>query len=76
VDSLGVSEPVIQEYGLGANQILVELPGIDDLDRVKNIIQSTARLSIHAVAGGPFPDEQAALSSAGGPAAIFLPTRC
>jgi preprotein translocase subunit SecD len=66
VDSLGVSEPVIQEYGLGANQILVELPGIDDLDRVKSIIQSTARLSIHAVVGGPFPDEQAALASVGG----------
>jgi preprotein translocase subunit SecD len=66
VDSLGVSEPVIQEYGLGANEILVELPGIDDLDRVKSIIQSTARLSIHAVVGGPFPDEQAALGSVGG----------
>jgi preprotein translocase subunit SecD len=66
VDTLGVSEPVIQEYGLGANQILVELPGIDDLDRVKSIIQSTARLSIHAVVGGPFPDEQAALASVGG----------
>ena len=66
VDTLGVSEPVIQEYGLGANQILVELPGIDDLDRVKSIIQSTARLEIHAVVGGPYPDEQAALASVGG----------
>jgi len=66
VDSLGVSEPVIQEYGLGKDQILVELPGIDDLDRVKSIIQDTARLSIHPVVGGPFPDEQAALASAGG----------
>ncbi len=66
VDSLGVSEPVIQEYGLGDNEILVELPGISDLDRVKEIIQSTARLEIHAVLGGPYPDEQAALSSVGG----------
>ena len=66
VDTLGVSEPVIQEYGLGANQILVELPGIDDLDRVKSIIQSTARLEIHAVVGGPYQDEQAALASVGG----------
>jgi len=66
VDSLGVSEPVIQEYGLGKDQILVELPGIDDLDRVKSIIQDTARLSIHPVVGGPFPDEQAALASVGG----------
>jgi len=27
VDVLGVSEPTIQQYGLGDNQILVELPG-------------------------------------------------
>jgi preprotein translocase subunit SecD len=66
VDTLGVSEPVIQEYNLGANQILVELPGISDLDRVKAIIQSTARLEIHAVEGGPFQDEAAALASVGG----------
>jgi preprotein translocase subunit SecD len=66
VDSLGVSEPLIQEYNLGANQILVELPGISDLDRVKSIIQSTARLEIHAVVGGPYPDESAALASVGG----------
>jgi preprotein translocase subunit SecD len=69
VDSLGVSEPVIQEYNLGADQILVELPGISDLDRVKNIIQSTARLEIHPVAGGPFPSEQAAQQSPGGTSA-------
>ncbi len=66
VDTLGVSEPVIQEYNLGANQILVELPGISDLDRVKTIIQSTARLEIHAVVGGPFQNEAAALASVGG----------
>ena len=66
VDTLGVSEPVIQEYNLGANQILVELPGISDLDRVKSIIQSTARLEIHPVVGGPYPSEQAALQTLGG----------
>jgi preprotein translocase subunit SecD len=66
VDSLGVSEPVIQEYGLGDNQILVELPGIDDLDRVKSIIQSTARLEIHAVVSGPFKDDTEALGSVNG----------
>jgi len=66
VDSLGVTEPVIQQYGLGDNQILVELPGIDDIDRVRSIITSTARLEIHAVVGGPYPDEQAALASVGG----------
>src|ERR1700733_2619161 len=54
VDALGVSEPLIQEYGLGANQILVELPGISDLEQVKKILSSTARLEIHAVDSGPF----------------------
>jgi preprotein translocase subunit SecD len=66
VDTLGVSEPVIQSYGLGDNQILVELPGIDDLDSVKRLIQDTARLEIHAVVGGPYKDEQEALASVGG----------
>jgi preprotein translocase subunit SecD len=66
VDTLGVSEPVIQEYNLGQNQILVELPGISDLAEVEKIIKSTARLEIHPVVGGPFPTEQAALQSVNG----------
>jgi preprotein translocase subunit SecD len=63
VDALGVSEPLIQEYGLGANQILIELPGVSDLEQVKTIIRSTARLEIHAVESSPFPTEEAALAS-------------
>jgi preprotein translocase subunit SecD len=68
VDSLGVSEPVIEQYGLGDNQILVELPGVTDLSRVENIIQSTAKLEIHAVVPGqgPWPDQQQALAALGG----------
>jgi preprotein translocase subunit SecD len=68
VDSLGVSEPMIAPYSLGANQLLVELPGVSDLDRVKAIIQSTARLEIHPVVGdgSGFADEQSALASVGG----------
>jgi preprotein translocase subunit SecD len=66
VDTLGVSEPVIQEYNLGSDQILVELPGVDDPGRVKDVIQSTARLEIHAVLGGPYTSEQDALQQLGG----------
>jgi preprotein translocase subunit SecD len=76
IDSLGVSEPTIQEHGLGQYQILVQLPGVDDPERVKGIIQSTAMLEIKQVLGGPFPSEQAALQDKGGilPAdAILLP---
>ena len=65
IDKLGVAEPVIQKYGLGDNQILVELPGVDDPARVEDVIQETAKLEIHAVDGSPagFDDETAALAS-------------
>jgi len=76
IDSLGVSEPTIQEHGLGQYQILVQLPGIDDPGRVKDIMQSTAMLEIKQVLGGPYPSEEAAMQEKGGvlPAdAILLP---
>src|SRR5664279_785949 len=57
VDTLGVSEPVIQEHGLGDYQILVQLPGVDDPQRVKDVMQSTAMLEIRQVYGGPYPTE-------------------
>ncbi|MGD0788549.1 MAG: protein translocase subunit SecD [Terracidiphilus sp.] len=66
VDALGVSEPQIQEYNLGANQILVDLPGVENESQIEAIIQGTNRLEIHAVAGGPYKDEQEAIASQGG----------
>jgi preprotein translocase subunit SecD len=78
IDALGVSEPVIQEHGLGQYQILVQLPGVDDPARVKSIIQSTAMLELKLSVGGPYPSEQAALQDKGGvmpPDAVLLPGR-
>ena len=66
IDALGVAEPTIQEHGRGAHEILVQLPGVDDPARVKNIMQSTAMLEIKLVHDGPFAGETAALSSRGG----------
>jgi preprotein translocase subunit SecD len=63
IDALGVSEPTIQEHGLGQYQILVQLPGVDDPARVKDIMQSTAMLEIKQSLGGPYPSEQAALQA-------------
>jgi preprotein translocase subunit SecD len=63
IDSLGVSEPTIQEHGLGQYQILVQLPGVDDPGRVKDIMQSTAMLEIKQVLSPPYPSEQAALQA-------------
>ena len=66
IDALGVSEPTIEEHGLGQYQILVQLPGVDDFGRVKDIMQSTAMLEIKQSLGGPYPSEQAALQEKGG----------
>jgi len=76
IDQLGVSEPVIQEHGLGQYQILVQLPGVDDPARVKEIMQSTAMLEIRQSLGGPYGSEQAALQDKGGvlpPDTILIP---
>jgi len=62
IDQLGVSEPIIQEHGLGQYQILVQLPGVDDPARVKEIMQSTAMLEIKQVLGGPYTSEQEAIT--------------
>jgi preprotein translocase subunit SecD len=78
IDQLGVSEPVIQEHGLGQYQILVQLPGVDDPARVKEIMQSTAMLQIRQSVGGPYTSEQEGLQEHGGvlpPDAVLLPGR-
>ena len=66
IDALGVSEPTIQEHGLGQYQILVQLPGVDDPGRVKEIMQNTAMLEIKQVMSGPYSSQQAALQDKGG----------
>jgi preprotein translocase subunit SecD len=49
VDQFGVAEPVIQRQGLEGDRIVVQLPGVDDPARVKEIIHSTAFLEIKPV---------------------------
>jgi preprotein translocase subunit SecD len=59
VNELGVAEPVIARHG-AADQIIVQLPGVTDVDRAKEIIRSTALLELKQVEQGPFSDEAAA----------------
>jgi len=69
VDQLGVAEPVIQEHGAASEyQILVQLPGVDDPGRVKDIIKSTALLELKIVeaGSGPFSSREVALSQFNG----------
>jgi preprotein translocase subunit SecD len=66
VDQFGVAEPVIQRQGLESDRILVQLPGVDDPARVKDLISSTAFLEFQEVVAGPAPDRQSLLASIGG----------
>ncbi len=44
VDSLGVREPVIQKQGMQGDRILIQLPGVEDITQVKDILQDPAVL--------------------------------
>ena len=43
IDKFGVTQPNIQRLG-SSGRILVELPGAKDVERIKNLLQSTAQL--------------------------------
>lgn len=64
VNALGVAEPLIQRQG--ADQIIVELPGVDDPDRVKELIKVTAVLEWKLVKAGPAADEATLLQATNG----------
>ncbi len=47
IDAFGVSEPVIQKQG--EKRVILQLPGVDDPNRVRGLIGSTAQLSFNMV---------------------------
>ncbi len=47
IDETGVREPTIQRQG--EERILVQLPGIDDPERMKELLGQTAKLTFHLV---------------------------
>ena len=76
VNELGVSEPIVAPHGTQGNQILVQLPGVTDVVRAKQIIRSTAMLQMEIIEGGPAESEEALKAQHGGtipPDLIVLP---
>ena len=61
VDALGVTEPLIAPES--GNRIVIQLPGVDDPARVKDIIKTTAQLQFRLVEGNPVSDPKAVLDS-------------
>ncbi|MEO5898327.1 MAG: protein translocase subunit SecD [Vicinamibacterales bacterium] len=66
VNELGVTEPSISTYGAANDQILVQLPGVSDVARAKEIIGKTAYLELKLVETGPAPNKEALLQPHGG----------
>jgi preprotein translocase subunit SecD len=80
VNELGVSEPSISRYGNTNNQLLVQLPGVTEVARAKEVIRSTAQLQLKLVEAGPssregllqqhngqVPNDMEIVQGAGGP---------
>jgi len=67
VNELGVAEPVVARHG-GAqgDQLLVQLPGVSDVARAKEIIRSTAMLELKLVEQGPASSKEGLLAATGG----------
>lgn len=66
VNALGVAEPNISRYGQSNDQIMVELPGVTEVERAKDIIGKMALLELKIVEGGPAPSQEALLQAHGG----------
>lgn len=65
VNALGVSEPLVQTRG--DNQILVELPGVEDPDRAIEVLQDTALLEIVDTKGAQPPPGTLLTTTLGSP---------
>jgi len=68
INGLGLTEPTIQQHGSADTEfeILVQLPGVDDPGRVKQIMQTAALLEITEVKDGPFASRDQGLAKLGG----------
>lgn len=74
INAFGVKEPTLQRQGRNdSGQILLQMPGLENPERVKKLIGETSRLELMKIVGPPnpspvqtFPTEAAALQSVGG----------
>ena len=74
LDQFGVAEPLVQRHGAtSAHQILVQMPGIQDPERVKGLLKADSKLELVHVISPPSPapaqtyaTEAEAIASLGG----------
>ncbi|MDQ3281794.1 MAG: protein translocase subunit SecD [Acidobacteriota bacterium] len=61
IDALGVTEPIIVPES--DDRIVIQLPGVDDPARVKDIIKTTAQLQFRIVEGSTAPTAQGVMDA-------------
>lgn len=74
INAFGVKEPTLSRYGSESSaQILLQMPGVDDPERVKKLIGAESNLALMKVVSQPspasaqtYPTREAALQSVGG----------
>jgi preprotein translocase subunit SecD len=67
INGLGLSEATVQQRREDADsELLVQMPGVDDPARIKQILQTAAVLELYDVKGGPYGSREEALSQNGG----------
>lgn len=68
INGLGLAEATVQQRGGSETnpEILVQMPGVDDPARVKEILKTTAMLELDEVKDGPFATREEALAKHGG----------
>lgn len=57
IDALGTKEPSIQSQG--GKYVLIQLPGVDNPERIKDLIGQTAKMSFHLVNENVSPEQLA-----------------
>ncbi len=67
VDEYGVAEPVIQRQGLESDRIVIELPGVENSERIKKNLSEPGWLELRLLADpNPYPSKDMALKAHNG----------
>jgi len=68
INGLGLAESSVQQRGRtdAESEVMIQMPGVDDPARIKQILQTAAMLEITEVKDGPFQSMDAAMSKHGG----------
>ena len=66
INELGVTEPTIALQGTNRDELMIQLPGVTDVDHAKEVIGRTGTLELDMVEAGPVSTKEALLQSHGG----------